>query len=888
MAIRKNGLPEHPEETFSIAASASRAAALPEPPAWTVAGADDETRIERPGSAASPQASAPESGDAAYRLLQRIAEGGMGEVWEAEQRSLGRVIAVKRLKRRDGAEQVATLLAEAEFRGESSVAASLEHPNILPVYDLGRGSDGTLLLAMKRVHGDVWKDLLKSGFAAMPVEAYLARHLPILIATAQAVAFAHSRGVIHRDIKPAQVLVGRYGEVLLTDWGLAVQLDADGTAARAATPAAAPGPGTATNPAGTPSLMAPEQTETHGGNLGPWTDVYLLGGTLYYVLTGQYPHAADTSAAAFDQARGGRVMPPRERAPDRQVPEELERLCMRALEPDRRARLASAEAFLQGLQDYLSGAARKERSGELTVGIERQLAGSNDYAGWNAALAGLDEARRLWPDNPAIAPLREAALRGSAELALRQGDLTFAQLQGAALADGAASRDLRARIEQRRREAARRKSLLRGAAAAVFALLAVIAAGALLFSHRMQAANEEIARRAEQAEQALGVARARGDGAFELIEFVLTDLKNAMDEELTPERGVGVEARNQIASAIAGKVATPVVAYFERAVPDGWPADMQHEHAKRMQKIGQHFRMMARRDESMAMSRAALATLERLHGPEHPDTLDAKTEIGIELQAAGRFAESEPLFRSVVEAMEASLPADDLRLGYALESLAMTWLSLKRFEDAEAPYRRAIAIYEAHPDRDDFAEDMINALSGFGSNLKDLERYDEAEATLLRALALLRDSLGENNSRGIALHNNLAGLYLVQQRHDEAEASYRRALEIAESAFGPEHELAGRILTRLGALQLEAGHERESEASLRRALAIFEANDPGHPAAGQALHALAVIHRDRGQAAPALTAARRAAAIFEQRYGSEHPDTLRAKKLVADLEAAGR
>src|SRR5690606_3750621 len=114
------------------------------------------------------------------------------------QASLGRIIAVKRLRVEADAAESQDAWREAQFRSESAIAGSLEHPNILPVYDLGRASDGALLLAMKRVHGQPWKELLAAEFAETPVDSFLARHVPILVAVTQAVAFAHSRGIVHR------------------------------------------------------------------------------------------------------------------------------------------------------------------------------------------------------------------------------------------------------------------------------------------------------------------------------------------------------------------------------------------------------------------------------------------------------------------------------------------------------------------------------------------------------------------------------------------------------------------------------------------------------------------------------------------------------------------
>src|SRR5690606_27898688 len=387
-------------------------------------------------------------------------------------------------------------------------------------------------------HGTPWNELLKAEFAATPVDEFLGRHVPILVLVAQAVAFAHSRGIIHRDLKPSQVLIGGFGEVLLTDWGLAVRVDA-GTVPAAEQPVGwIPTPDSATCPAGTPALMAPEQTETHGGNLGPWTDVYLLGGTLHWLLTGTYPHAAESSEAAFEKARTGRVPPLAGRVAGRRIPPELEQLCLAALEPDRNRRLASASAFLKGLEDFLRGTARKQKAAELVSRVAADLdRQALDYGSYPAAISALDEAERLWPDQTGVAELRQRALHDSARLALQPGDLGFARMQCEAMSAGEPADALRRDVARRQLQVDRRRSRLRLAVAASFALLLVVAVGALLFSQRMRAANQAIAEHARETEQALQIATTRNAGAFELINFVLNDLKQSMDAELGAENG---------------------------------------------------------------------------------------------------------------------------------------------------------------------------------------------------------------------------------------------------------------------------------------------------------------------------------------------------------------
>ena len=263
-------------------------------------------------------------------LVERIAEGGMGEVWEGVQTSLGRSVAVKTV-RPDLLDDDRRASSIAAFRHEAVVAASLEHPNIVPVHDLEEPVAGVSpRLVMKRVRGVAWSDLLTADYRELDAGQFLTKNLPILADVAQAVAFAHSKGIVHRDLKPAQVMVGEFGEVLLMDWGLSVYVG-DGNDLDPSTVAALARPDSAPNPTGTPALMAPEQTDSSAERIGPWTDVYLLGGILYLLLTGKFPHGAASSRSSFEHAVKGEVEPPSRRAPERAVPPELEVLCMEAL-----------------------------------------------------------------------------------------------------------------------------------------------------------------------------------------------------------------------------------------------------------------------------------------------------------------------------------------------------------------------------------------------------------------------------------------------------------------------------------------------------------------------------------------------------------------------------
>ncbi len=203
-----------------------------------------------------------------------IGEGGMGVVWAARQASLDRVVAVKR-PRPDAPDAVhRALVAEARILG------ALDHPNIVPVHVLGVDPDGAPALIMKRVEGAPWSALLREPPAwFLAGEDALRRHVEVAIAVCRALEFAHARGVVHRDVKPDNVMVGRFGEVYLMDWGIARRLD--GAPRR--------------HVVGTPAYLAPELLDLTMA-LGPWTDVYAAGACLHEVLTGHPPHRGGSLA----------------------------------------------------------------------------------------------------------------------------------------------------------------------------------------------------------------------------------------------------------------------------------------------------------------------------------------------------------------------------------------------------------------------------------------------------------------------------------------------------------------------------------------------------------------------------------------------------------------
>jgi eukaryotic-like serine/threonine-protein kinase len=225
-------------------------------------------------------------GNDRYVLERQIGEGGMGRVFAARDLRLSRPVAVKMLRVRDAA-------LVTRFEREVQLAARLQHPGIVPVYDAGSWPSGEPFLVMKLVLG---RSLERAVRDADTVADRLAL-LPNVIAVAEAVAFAHDQGIVHRDLKPINVLVGAFGETIVLDWGLAKDLragsDVDALPRDGVARGSAPGETAAGAVLGTPSYMAPEQAA--GKSVDARADVYALGAILHHVLSGSAPQATPLS-----------------------------------------------------------------------------------------------------------------------------------------------------------------------------------------------------------------------------------------------------------------------------------------------------------------------------------------------------------------------------------------------------------------------------------------------------------------------------------------------------------------------------------------------------------------------------------------------------------------
>ncbi len=427
----------------------------------------------RPGRHSPPQGGAGGPHIEGLTLADPVGQGGMGVIFAARQASLDRKVAVK-IVHPDAGQRPEV---RRDFLSEALVSGRLEHPNIVPVHDLRQCADGQPALVMKLVEGNSWQRSLREHPEAVD------EHLDVLLQVCNAIAFAHSRGIVHNDLKPANVMLGSFGEVLVMDWGLAAAFGAQpaGSKLRHVRDIS--------EPCGTPHYMPPELANGSGEKVGPASDIYLLGGLLYRILAGHSPHQQPSLIETLLAASLARYKPLPEH-----VPAELRALVARALAREPEDRIAGVSELQSALRDFLRHKQSLALSADATVGLlecQKQAAGplrgperNRLYRDFALVVAELQQALKLWPDNPQAQQAVIDARLSFARSAMGYGDLGLAEAQAAALPQASpAARELRGlveaarrRLRQERRSRRLRQGLLRGV---VLVLLAGIAGGLL-------------------------------------------------------------------------------------------------------------------------------------------------------------------------------------------------------------------------------------------------------------------------------------------------------------------------------------------------------------------------------------------------------------------------
>jgi tetratricopeptide (TPR) repeat protein len=800
----------------------------------------------------------PEAGPAAagtsgvrYRALHFHARGGLGEVWVARDEEFQREVALKRIQEEyaDDPDSRRRFLLEAEVTGR------LEHPGIVPAYGLTRDAQARPCYAMRFIRGGTLKDALQRFHEADqpgrdPGERSLALRqlLNRFIAVCNAVAYAHSRGIVHRDLKPSNVLLGeKFGETLVVDWGLAKVVgrqeaarssDEEGTLR----PRSGGGAETRTGQAvGTLPYMSPEQAAGRWDVVGPVSDIYGLGATLYHLLTGQAPFGGGRQGEVVLQVQRGEF--PRPRQVKSAVPKALEAVCLKAMALKPADRYATALALAEDVEHWLADEPVTAYREPWTVRTGRWLRRRRVLvtAVTAAAVVGLvlGGAGWLWLERQAAR--HEEALRQGVSAALdRATDMQKQGRFGEALAvlEQALDRvgdsgpaDLRQRLERRQGDLR-----LVGQLDAIRLKVATVVEG----NFNSAAANRDY-------QAAFRKAKLGQPG-----EDVTTVARRIRGSAIREHLVAALDYWAMVAHDWRRTVWLLAVA--RRADPDPWRDRFRDPKVWQDRAALVRLTRQAKVETLSPQLMTTLAALLVRHGAD---------PVPLLLRAQGRYPQD--FWLNFVLAMmlkEAKKPdqavgyyqvALALRPGTAIvySDLGLALQDLGRLEEAIACFQKARALEPRY----------AGWHLGLGIALYKKSRVERAIACYKEALALDPKCVGAHLNLGVALY--------TQGRLDEAIACYRRTL-----ALDPRHASAH---FNLGLTLYQKGRRDGAVALYHKAIAL-------DPRLAQAHHGLGVALADRGQLEEAIDCYRRALAL-DPRLVHAHYDLGNA--LAAQKDVAG-
>lgn len=420
----------------------------------------------------TPDAPAPD-----YELIDMLGQGGMGVVYAAKQSSIARTVAVKMLRPGGkGSTEAGSEDQRDKFISEAVITGELEHPNIVPIYDLGANAEGALFYSMKRVKGTPWDEAI--------ARKSVTENLGILMRVADAIAFAHASGVIHRDLKPENTMLGDYGEVLVMDWGLARVTEGFPSASSVHQ---------SDSLGGTPTYMSPEMARGPINEIDPRSDIYLLGAILFEICVGKPPHTGKDVMDCLMAAATNRIRPVDERI-ERKHPELLA-IARKAMAAKKEDRYQSVKEMQAAIQEHLSHA----ESVALAASAENSLAEareSGQYDLFSRALYGFEEALALWAGNERASETLHTARLEYARIATDNGDYDLAEsLLNAGDADSAESAELLGRLvaarDERNARQQRLRTLKRLAVGLLFAVVAITSVAYFEIRRQKNAAVEQ-------------------------------------------------------------------------------------------------------------------------------------------------------------------------------------------------------------------------------------------------------------------------------------------------------------------------------------------------------------------------------------------------------------
>ncbi len=775
-----------------------------------------------------------------YALVERLGEGGVGVVYLAEQTEpVRRRVALKVIK--PGMDSRAVI---ARFEAERQALAVMDHPNVARVLDAGATERGLPYFVMEHVPGE-------------PITAYCdGRSLPVrarlglFIDVCEAVQHAHLKGIIHRDIKPGNILVhdGERGPVVkVIDFGVAKALAPTPTRVTLFTEQG--------QLIGTPEYMSPEQAALGAVDIDTRTDVYSLGVVLYELLSGSLPFDGERlRSGGLDEVRRTvrEVEPPR-------PSERLSRGSAGAAESARRRQTAPNElaGLLRRELEWIPlKAMRKDRAeryrtpSEMADDIRNYLAGRSLLAGPESAPYRV---RKFVRRN------RAGVIAASAMAALLLGGIAgtgYGLVRAEARRIDAVEALDRARDAEQ--ESAARARDLEQVAAFQAAQLSSIDAAAMGDRIRERIVEE----------------RARSLGARGMDEEGVREAVRGLEGELAGVNFTGV-ALDTLSEQVFGRALAAIDAQFgEQPLVR---ARLLQTAASTMREVGLH-------EAALAPQTAALDVRRERLGAEHPETLASMNSLGLLLHSRGLLFEAESLYRDALAGRERVLGADHPDTLSTRTSLGVLLWMMGRHEDGVRLARDTVADLRRtagvdHPD-------TLAAIGNLGGMLHLLGDLDGAEPHLRESAEGYRRVLGEAHLSTLIAASNPGRLLLDQGRVSEAEACLRGVVETSRRALGDTHPATLTSINNLGGMLWSLGRLDEAEVCFREAIDVgVRSMGESHPDTLNSIHNMGGLLWEMGRPDEAEGHFRRALDGFRSTLGVDHPETLNVLGVLCRLLA---
>jgi serine/threonine-protein kinase len=785
-----------------------------------------------------------------FRVLRPHARGGLGAVFVALDTELHREVALKQILDSHADDPT----SRQRFLLEAEVTGGLEHPGIVPVYGLGTYGDGRPYYTMRFIRGDSLKEAIERfherpgsrpvgwaerseahqrASASPPVGLANATHptndpgrrslelrklLRRFLDVCNSIEYAHSRGVLHRDIKPGNVIVGRHGETLVVDWGLAKATGRSDPSSgeRTLMPSSASGssetlPGSAL---GTPAYMSPEQAEGQLDRLGPRSDVYSLGATLYCLLTGVPPFAGDPVDVIPRVRRGDYASP---RAIDPTIDRALEAICLKAMALRPEDRYSSCRALAEDIERWMADE-------PVTAWQEPLARRARRWARRNRSLV-TGAAAALLAGVVGLAAVLAVQTRAKAELARSLANETQANQNLAA-----------ANVELARSQAAvqARYDL---AVEAIKTFHTGVSEDFLLKEELFKELRDRLLKSASDFYGKLGALLGKESDAASRRALLQANSEVA---DLTSKVG-----QSEAALAAHRQV---LVAREALASEPGSDTEIKADVGQSQTTIAGLLASTGQSGEALATYRQAEGLLAELvrSAPASTSARSAlaacRSGLALLLSEMGRSSSAEAEYRQALalyQKLAEENPAVTQfrhRLAGGHHNHAMLLSATGQPAAAEAAYRRALAISqklaEENPALTQFRSFLANHHNNLGNLLKATGRPAEAESEYRRALAI-RQKLADDNPAVTQFrdalagsHGNLGFLLSNAGRPAEAEAEFRRALPLFQKLADEHpkridsHASLANVHQLLGVFYSENGRLEEGEASLKQALGI--------------------------------------------------------------------